>query len=341
MLFDEKISETVSLSKVLDYFIEENESPSVILDFLKKYEQDLDDILPCSRLCLRIFSLDFVTRCSGEDINKIYRIIADGYVNTKIAFYLCWQILHSNISENIKNVFRSFVNSHNTKRTSIYHPYTGFIGAEAERYDSIWSDIDIDINGVVTLLNQLPLNKFERMIKTLDNSLWKMRFLQSDVFENLTIDRQWITVNGLVDLMSKGNDIDFFFRQILSSQSLNNELKYRIFEIAKSKRVNYYNYSYMSHGKFSCEGPNMLPSELKNAIDEMDTAAQFSIKMQLFGMDLYLEHAVMYLIKKDRTDILIDLVDFIEDELRDNFDIVDFLVYLKREFGGILNGNLV
>ena len=45
MTYDIKISEDVSLSKILDSFIIDDENPNIIVAFLKQYSNNLYDIL--------------------------------------------------------------------------------------------------------------------------------------------------------------------------------------------------------------------------------------------------------------------------------------------------------
>ena len=50
MTFDEKISLDVSLSKILDEFLETKENPGTILNFLDMYPNEITDIFKMSDL---------------------------------------------------------------------------------------------------------------------------------------------------------------------------------------------------------------------------------------------------------------------------------------------------
>ena len=54
-MYDEKISENVSLSKVLDILIESEEPSDIIVNFLKMYDNDFKEIASrsiCNVLCM-------------------------------------------------------------------------------------------------------------------------------------------------------------------------------------------------------------------------------------------------------------------------------------------------
>lgn len=62
MNYDDRFSEKVSLSRVLDYFLEKEESPLVVSSFLEDHADDVDDIMECAALSGRMFSVDYVAR---------------------------------------------------------------------------------------------------------------------------------------------------------------------------------------------------------------------------------------------------------------------------------------
>lgn len=75
MTFDEKISETISLSRILDSFLEDEENPEVICNFLSQHYNDCFDILYNSNLSNRIFQIDYIVRCNQSQLDFICDII--------------------------------------------------------------------------------------------------------------------------------------------------------------------------------------------------------------------------------------------------------------------------
>ena len=92
--FDENISVDISLSKILDAFIFENESPKTIIAFLEQHDSSFKEIISHSICWTRLFQIDFVLQCEDEQVD--YLISKLKSIPGKIAAYCSWQICCSN-----------------------------------------------------------------------------------------------------------------------------------------------------------------------------------------------------------------------------------------------------
>ena len=94
MTYDFDISSEVSLSRILDAFIIDDEKPELIVEFLQQHEDNIEDILQYSLYCNRLFQLDFFLKCSSSDQEYIIRLLKQ--IDMRDASMLVWQILRSN-----------------------------------------------------------------------------------------------------------------------------------------------------------------------------------------------------------------------------------------------------
>lgn len=321
MTFDSDISEDISLSRILDFFIEDNEDCSVIVNFLKKYDTDIKDILENSKYRHRIFSLDFIRKCSISETEALFDVMREGEVDVLMVTYCIWQILHSDISENIKKSAHAVLDS--ISACNYRHPYHGAMGYEAMTYDALWNNGKSDITEIAYKLNRLDDNMFLRIVKSLCRSLWVFRFLQKDLFELLDLGKQWIIVNNLDSMVV---NIEYFFRQMFSSDidiEVKKEMLRRFYAMKKDVP-----YKHMWDTKYTPLTVN-LPSELKQSIDGSSSYAQLVIKMTLFGMDNYIEDTVMYLLYHKRFEFLSSILEYGRDALERNYDVCDLLEWVR------------
>ena len=131
--FDENISVDISLSKILDAFIFENESPKTIIAFLEQHDSSFKEIISHSICWTRLFQIDFVLQCEDEQVD--YLISKLKSIPGKIAAYCSWQICCSNsfTSQKLKWKFRkelSWILDHFKTR----HPYHNFTGKDITPY---------------------------------------------------------------------------------------------------------------------------------------------------------------------------------------------------------------
>jgi hypothetical protein len=208
MIYNQNISDDVSLSQILDEFIESNESPRVILTFLKQYDSELIDIIKYSTLVNRLFVLDFIKRCSLTDLSNFTKLIENifenynqlGFFDHKVISNMFYQISQSNLDRYTINLFRKF-NIDNLMKLH-RHPYK-FSNKKIQAFDRIFCDINCDIDDIIEQINTIDDNDFISIASLLNDSLWYDRILQLDIFSLLSPIKQYFIVQKL-----KGKIID-------------------------------------------------------------------------------------------------------------------------------------
>lgn len=86
--YDETISNDVSLSRILDAFIIEDESPATIVAFLEQHDDSFKDIISYSLHWTRMFQLDFMLKCKGNTLDYMVKKLKS--IPGKIAAFCCW-----------------------------------------------------------------------------------------------------------------------------------------------------------------------------------------------------------------------------------------------------------
>lgn len=182
MTFDSTISKDVSLSKVLDAFILDDESPSIIVAFLKQHDDAFADILQYSFYCNRLFQLDFFLKCGEDEQQYIITKLKD--VNIYDAAMLTWQVLKSNSGkvQHVKYRLRKelkWILENGPRHPYGYH-HEAFIG---QLDDVCFKLAESDqIHELPTIVKPERLNTF---FQYLSYSLFQDRLLQYDFFANL------------------------------------------------------------------------------------------------------------------------------------------------------------
>ena len=130
MNYDFSLSENVSLSRILDQLINDNESPEVIINFLKMHDNDFKDIIAKSFCWKRIFQLDFIFECNDACIDYIVSKLT--CISTNVAMYLVWQVCktETELPKYVKDKFRTYtlhLNGYNMKFSSPYSSIVSFI----------------------------------------------------------------------------------------------------------------------------------------------------------------------------------------------------------------------
>lgn len=213
--FDETISSDVSLSKILDAFILDDEDVSTIIEFLKQHESDFKNIIANSLHWMRLFQVDFILRCRESEIQ--YLIDKLKSIPGKIAAYCCWQILSSNsrCADYLKYKFRKEI-SWILENFNTSHPYKKHISRFTEAHDSNLFELctkhsDMSISDYLNILDYTNLSNF---LKNLDASLFKYRILQLDVFQELSDINKLIYLKSIKENYS---DTGLAYIQILTS----------------------------------------------------------------------------------------------------------------------------
>lgn len=198
-----EFKDIVSNAKVLDFFLMEEEEPSVILNYILLNIDEAVEFLRKSTQWKKVFSYDFIHRCNQKDAellvktlnalsNKLlakedvdYELgsIIDQYY--KVLTFCRRQVLHpsSNLSVYLKNAFR---------RINTY-----YVNCKTSEIDAfIINNVNngYSIGEAVSMLDQtLFLNLVENIHKT----IFIFRLLQYDVFAQLSYPYKYILVKTI------------------------------------------------------------------------------------------------------------------------------------------------
>lgn len=325
MTFDDSISSTVPLSKILDCFIEEEEKPSTIIWFLKDHIDCIEDILNYSEYSDRLFFVDFIAKLSYQEAEEFYSLMKLRISRDKYFFldydiqqlYLVWQILQSNIPDVIKAVFKRYLkDSSNTH----YHPYRGVSNASKSRiFDGMFNDVRLSLEEVAENINRIKDSYFKEICKSKRECLSYRRMLQKDLFLLLDIRKQFILLNEIKNT-TFGYSYYKFFRQILNS-NIDTEIKLFVYHIFDPDHY------YFENGNF------LLTEEMEKLVEESVNYPQLMLKLDLWGVDDFGGELVFYLFCKHKLDWLVDIMESNEELLIEQFDIRDLIKRLKEKDG--------
>lgn len=318
MIFDEKISETISLSRILDSFIEDDESPEVICNFLLQYYNDCFDILYNSNLSNRIFQIDFIVKCNQKEIDFICDLIEDNKVESSVWLVLCWQILRSNIDNRIKYRFKNF-----PKNAVLSHVYCRG-SKHIQEFDSIFlNDID-KFDNLSYIANNISNEEFLNITEDLNYSLLTNRLLQYDFFYNLKIERQYLFIKNIfhsIDMKTGiyGHSLVKFIKQILSSD-IDADVKFLVYsEMVKRDWIRY-----------------IIEKNL--TVDEnveIETSTSYSrlmMTMTLNGIDFIIEDVILKLLYLSKIDILIEMYKHDNELIEKFFDVRNLIEFFMEKY---------
>lgn len=325
MTFDDSISATVPLSKILDCFIEEDEKPSTIIWFLKDHIDYIEDILNYSECSDRLFFVDFIARCSYREAKEFYDLMNLRISRDKYFFldydvqhlYLVWQILQSNIPTNIKNLFKKYLQKSDNLN---WHPYRRVSNASKSRiFDNIFTDVDNSIEDIAENINKIKDDYFVEICKSNTESLFYKRMLQRDLFLLLDIRKQFILLTEMQRSLISHPQFKFF-RQILNS-NVDVEIKLFIYDMFGSPRA------FIQNGNF------LITHEMQTLMEDSVNYSQLMLNLDLWGIDDFGGELVFYLFCMHKLDWLIDIMESNEELLINQFDIRDLITRLKERDG--------
>lgn len=311
MIYNQNISDDVSLSQILDEFIESNESPRVILTFLKQYKSNLIDIIKYSSLSNRLFALDFIKKCSLTDLSNFTKLLENifenhnqlGFFDHKVISNMFYQILQSNLDRYTINIFRKIC-VYNLKRLHA-HPYN-YSNKKIQEFDRIFCDINCDIDDIIEQINTIDDNEFISIASLLNDSLWYDRILQLDVFSLLSPIKQYFIVQKLRGKLIDGKIV---------KQWLISDLEVDIKKDIYNCLVGYISI-------YEEKNSNEL-LEILNSKDESYESMIF--KLYLMGVDRYASDLIYNLLIIGSIDTLKLMLKNNKDILENHFNICDLL----------------
>ena len=308
-MYDEKISENVSLSKVLDILIESEEPSDIIVNFLKMYDNDFKEIASRSMCIDRIFCSDWLRRCKSTEADYVLSHLED--IDQLNAMYCAWQCLMLAASKHEYDFLtkHSFKFIHNPENKKIQHPYSGY------GYNDV-KDIDLDfiMNGFSPALafSSFNYDGLERFINGGVHSLFATRLFQLDCFNACSYLHKFIIIKNLCNLP---DFISYKFAKQLLVADIEPEIKN---EIVDSTIID----SILKHIDFDEDAEYF--HMLKHAKDYPSIA----IQMTLRGEDA-ISDGIIYMLCLKKWKVLSEMAELDEETLQRNFPIKDLIDYIK------------
>lgn len=281
MIYDSTISSEISLSRILDAMIITDEKPSVIISFLKLYEDDFNDIILNSSYSSRIFQLDFYLRMSFDEQGWFIEKLANSSQRWLIGRCI-WQILRYGILTNTSNTLQHKKELHSIiKNINYQHPYSCGKEKFIVEFDNLC--FEFAKNNQISLIPTLIDNeKISRFFKYITNSLFVIRIFQEDFFCNLSVVAKWHFINtALKYTFIDEKVIRDFLAQIIESNE-NIDVKLAVIKMMRENGDYKYILGYNN-------------SKIRDIIDECVSFSDFILQLSLFNFD-QIQTIVLHLI---------------------------------------------
>ena len=320
MLYDQTISDTVSLSRVLDVFAYDNEQPEIVLNFLDSYHESIADIVDCSLVKSKLFSIDFLHRCSYNQA----KWIADNfdYLPIQCRCDLAWQTAdtRSGISISVLFMFKKYLKK--LLLSDIEHPYRG----RSDIYVSELDDMMFEAakqGDITCALSYCSTNGFEKTVCHLHNSLFCRRILQIDAFNALNFHNKYILlkyiISPTINFANESACTDFLF-QVFGTKFIDEDIKKTICSMILRSSNNLWLHilaAYIANSKFKLK-------DTKKLIDKAEHISSVLLNLAIQGEDRY-DAVILYMLLMKKRKLLEEWIDSDPDQVKDNFDIVNIL----------------
>ena len=306
MNYDFSLSENVSLSRILDQLINDNESPEVIINFLKMHDNDFKDIIAKSFCWKRIFQLDFIFECNDACIDYIVSKLT--CISNKVAMYLVWQVckFETELSRTIKNKFKAYTASLSNSDRKFSFPYAHSVGKCVEKtYDMIFFDA-CNRKCLVEVMCSMTNEQVKNYCDDIDRSLFKDRFLQYDVFSCLSDIQKFIVLRSICKAISYATYIEFI-TQVLESDE-RPEVKFKAIEYLE---------------QFLYATPN------ENDYVKCSSFSELLIRMSIEGTYDY-HSIIQQMLNYKRLDILKDWIEYDEAGFNEAYNISGLVKYMLK-----------
>ena len=312
MIYDEQLSNDVSLSRILDELIESGETSSIIVQFLKKYDSDFKDIAHRSMCIDRIYCSDYLRKCKHSESEYLLSHLED--IDKLSAMYCAWQCL---ILAAVKCEFSflkkqslEFVNRQENK--GFRHPHAGYGYSDIKAIDT-----DFIINGFCPELafDSFKYDDLEKFINGGAHSLFAARLFQIDCFNACSDLHKFVIIKSLSNLPEF---ISFKFAKQILVSDIAPDIKYEI----------------IKRGAFPYIAALSLASvidmyELFRIIDKAKDYASIAIYMTLNGEDA-ISDSILYMLASGKYKMLAEMAELDPDTMRNNFPINDLIEYIKN-----------
>ena len=313
MVFDENISDSISLSRVLDHFMTSGEDPQTILDFLSLYKDQLNEVLKYSDTSPRLLSYGFLQKLGISQLKQFADALNRDFPGNAIEVaFLHFQILAWG-SPTERNIFHhARVNNMELMR-NVERPYSGTSGGEYLEFDRDFADADEGFH-FANIVNGLKLNSLSRYLKNcVRYSTVAERLFQEDVFRQIDPMHQWVMLRdfpmeGPLSLL-KG------LKQILCSGVVGVQVKKAVVRILRDFYV---------WGDFFRTGV-FADNKLLVDIDIANSFNWIAMKLELRGDDRLCDWILLYVLMRRGVEFLKPGLNGHRELFKRYFDIVDLL----------------
>ena len=306
MNYDFSLSENVSLSRILDQLINDNESPEVIINFLKMHDNDFKDIIAKSFCWKRIFQLDFIFECNDACIDYIVSKLT--CISANVAMYLVWQVCktETELPKYVKDKFRTYTLHLNGYDMKFSSPYSSINGKMVwHYYDIVFFDA-CNKKCLIDAICRMPDDKLHDYCNNLEYSLFKYRFLQYDVFSCLSDIQKFIVLRSICKAIN---------------YTMYNEFITQVLESDERPEVKFEAIKYLEQFAYA------IPNE--NDYVKCSSFSELLIKMSIEGTYDY--HSIIQkLLEYNRLDILKDWIEYDEAGFNEAYNISDLVKYMLK-----------
>lgn len=320
-MYDDSISENISLSRILDAMILSEEKSDVIVKFLKMYDKDFKHIAERSLYISRLFCSEYLRKCSFLDAQYILSHLDD--INDCYAAYCAWQCLmlanrtkdSSNASkyDYLEGYSAKFIEKLNTKnqknKFKIAHPHSRFSSNFIKNIDAKFI---VDGFCPEDVLSSLSCDVIKEIIVNSHHSLLATRLFQADCFSACSNLRKFVIVKNL-SYVPSFMLVDFIKQLLVSDEEP--EIKY---EVLENYDINLGIYSYVISSN---------NNELFKLVQKAKDYASIAVPLALNGEDAIAD-AVLWMLCFKKYNVLAEMAELDEDAMQRNFPVKDLVEYI-------------
>ena len=189
MVVDPKLSDTVSLSLVLDELLYSNESPDVVMSFLKDCGSSLGEVLSQSICSSKITNLDFFLKISTPSGRSLFRkIIKEFLVGHAESWMFVVQL--SRMGKESVRIELGLDPQKICHEASLHGPVPRIV--DGNDLDSLFLEKDSNVFYVAEKVNSSDDLSLTGLMNTCLPFLFHGRICQEDFFSSLSDGKKWI-----------------------------------------------------------------------------------------------------------------------------------------------------
>lgn len=310
MIFDNTLSETISLSKIFDALLIQKEDPNIVIDFLKMHEENYVEIMDESFCLAQVFQLPFFRKLKASNVKWYFEHLFTVKQFSGHIAYLCWQALKTT-NTGYEPEFRKWITHNVVLNTApcVSHPYKcgheQYIkNFECVCINALEQHVDAELDSVIAgYIN--TIDNTDPILTTFGFSLFLGSLLQYSTFSMLSRQRQYIFLTQTLphlsyDLLSAerngyiltytGDCLLRFIKQLIEFEENPHIIQHIISLLNKT-------YNFRNILTYLCEKTN---PHLFQLIGESGSVDEFMLNMSLQGISIS-SNDVLYLYMYNKT----------------------------------------